>query len=128
MPGCLEWQRGGSEKVCSSSHTHNFSNLLILTPRFLPPTLTIEQINTPNSRGQTALFCAARNGHVDVMHLLLNLKGIAVDVQVARQKKRKSERREDERELIACGIVIFSLRGVIFFFPRVSLLRVFTGR
>lgn len=39
-------------------------------------------VNRPNKRGQTALYCASRQGYKDIIVELLNLVGINVNVQV----------------------------------------------
>lgn len=39
-------------------------------------TLPVSAINSPNSRKQTALYCAARNGHVAFVDALLKVPGI----------------------------------------------------
>eukprot|EP01127_Copromyxa_protea_P010368 TRINITY_DN2523_c0_g3_i1.p1 TRINITY_DN2523_c0_g3~~TRINITY_DN2523_c0_g3_i1.p1 ORF type:complete len:958 (-),score=203.98 TRINITY_DN2523_c0_g3_i1:27-2900(-) len=38
--------------------------------------LSVDEINKTNSRGQTALYCAARQGYVDYVVALLNVPGI----------------------------------------------------
>jgi len=40
-------------------------------------------LNTPNSRGQNALYCACHRGHLEVVVELLNTPGIDVNLQVS---------------------------------------------
>eukprot|EP01125_Pyxidicula_operculata_P002417 TRINITY_DN1228_c1_g3_i2.p1 TRINITY_DN1228_c1_g3~~TRINITY_DN1228_c1_g3_i2.p1 ORF type:complete len:932 (-),score=264.33 TRINITY_DN1228_c1_g3_i2:90-2885(-) len=43
--------------------------------------VTPAQINCRNSRGQTAIYCAARNGHEEIVKRLLEIDGIDVNLQ-----------------------------------------------
>uniref|UniRef100_A0A6B2LCH7 Uncharacterized protein n=1 Tax=Arcella intermedia TaxID=1963864 RepID=A0A6B2LCH7_9EUKA len=51
------------------------------TVKFLLAKMTTEQKNGRNKRKQTALYCAARQGHDKIVQLLLNEKGIDVNAQ-----------------------------------------------
>eukprot|EP01127_Copromyxa_protea_P019697 TRINITY_DN644_c0_g1_i9.p1 TRINITY_DN644_c0_g1~~TRINITY_DN644_c0_g1_i9.p1 ORF type:complete len:1380 (-),score=371.30 TRINITY_DN644_c0_g1_i9:163-4302(-) len=53
-----------------------------LASRLTNPSV-VKLINTPSSRGQTALYCAARQGHVGCLLELLKLPSIKVTVHVA---------------------------------------------
>jgi len=43
--------------------------------------ISVEDINGKNNRGQTALYCAARQGHLLVIQELVKVKGINLDAQ-----------------------------------------------
>lgn len=40
--------------------------------------LTVGQLNGKNARGQTALLCASRQGHLDFVRALLSIEGVDV--------------------------------------------------
>jgi ankyrin repeat protein len=78
------------DKLAGAAWTRNLTLLKELIPvthraHYDYTVLTLEKqgdVNMPNSRGQTALYCACRQNYPDIVCELLNAPSINVNVQV----------------------------------------------
>lgn len=70
------------DRICSESWKGDVTAVKALLGHPLAPFF----VNLPNDRGQTALYCAARQGHVEVMLALLNCGFCNVNLQVGDHK------------------------------------------
>eukprot|EP01125_Pyxidicula_operculata_P005283 TRINITY_DN1900_c0_g1_i2.p1 TRINITY_DN1900_c0_g1~~TRINITY_DN1900_c0_g1_i2.p1 ORF type:complete len:1019 (-),score=200.05 TRINITY_DN1900_c0_g1_i2:680-3736(-) len=69
-------QEYSTEDLCTAAYEGNLENVEMLITS-MPHSLII----STNTRGQTALYCAAREGHEDVVRRLLEIPGMPVNNQ-----------------------------------------------
>jgi len=65
------------ELLCTAAWEGSLADVKAILPKLSP-----DYVNKPNTRGQTALYCAARQQHLQIVIELLNVPGIVVDGQV----------------------------------------------
>lgn len=67
-----------AEKLCSAA----WNDLITEVENFAEDIKIGSYVNRPNSRGQSALYCAARQGHYAVVKALLGCPHINIDLQI----------------------------------------------
>eukprot|EP01127_Copromyxa_protea_P012211 TRINITY_DN3157_c0_g2_i2.p1 TRINITY_DN3157_c0_g2~~TRINITY_DN3157_c0_g2_i2.p1 ORF type:complete len:1021 (+),score=177.01 TRINITY_DN3157_c0_g2_i2:24-3065(+) len=73
MQQSIQHRPGNKDLVAAAWHGDLESVRKLLSP---------ENVNKPNARGQSALFCACRQGHSNVVLEILNFPGVNIDYQV----------------------------------------------
>jgi len=89
------------EDLCTAAWNggdiESFKNLLNL--------LSVDEINSTNSRGQTALYCASRKGSVEYVEALLNVPGVDVNKGDAKKSTPLHVASWEEHALVSAMLV-----------------------